>query len=1104
MGFTQTQSNIPMYQFTNYSVDNGLSHNFIISIFQDSDGFMWFGSLNGLDRFDGNHFKHFERNEKDSSAIIGDFVNFIYKDSYGITWIGTENGGLQIFNKEKENFKLIYEQDSSHLKRKFFANSITEDKNGNLWIGTFSGLKRFIRSSESYETFVHCKDDPNSLCNNNVLKVYCDSKNRIWIGTKKGLDILSTDRKTFQHVRLNGNRSTDFEVIEFLEDKNGIMWIGTFSNGLIKYNTQNNTYNVILLDPHDDYSNTVRKILKNDDGNLWIGGRNGLFIYNPSNDKIYHYTHDESFPLSIPHNSIFDMCKDKSGNIWFGTRYGVSQWKKQNQVFQYYHAETNNNNCLNSSSVFNFLESDSSIYIATESGGINILDAQNKFTYLKTPILNTNNIKCICKADNGDLWIGTFMGGINVYNPKRKTIKYYLKNQKLNTKNTICDDRINVIVKDYKNNMWVGTGSGLARYNKSKDNFIHYPQFTTRQINWIKELDNTIWFGTADTLFHVKITNDSLLLAKEMNVVTRTIYKDKNNLYWISSVGNGIIKYNEKDSSMINITTQNGLSSNLTFGIQEDADGNLWISTSNGLNRYDPATKKITIYYKEDGTQINQYNYNSFTKLKSGELLFGGNNGFIRFNPENLKHQHHKSKIQITDFALFGERLSLNNDSLSILKKSISYTDSIILNHNQNFFTIYFSLLNFKYYKRNKYKYKLIGIDKQWVEAKDLNHATYTNINPGTYLFKVQGSDGTKWNKEEEQIYVIIKPPFYKTTFFKALSIILCISLILLIIRWKSISNIRKSRKLQYLVDEKTQHLEKSRKEILEQNTEIEKQNNQLLKLSNQVQNQNKKLELQAIHLENMVKIRTSELESAKLKAEESDHLKSVFLANMSHEIRTPMNGILGFTDLLKDPEITGQELINFVDIIEESGKRMLNIINDLIDISKIESNQIDLQYEETNALEVLDYLHLFFKYEINNKNIDFIKYTVPENQTVIYKTDKTKLIQIISNLINNAIKYTNKGFIKIGFKIEENYIEWFVSDSGIGIKKSLHSKIFDRFIQGDTTFTKKYQGAGLGLYICKQYVDIMKGQIILNSELNKGTTFSIRFPLISGNKKLQ
>ncbi len=1088
-GNAQSANNYPDYQFTNYSVDDGLAHNFIMSIYQDNDGFMWFGSLNGLNRFDGKEFKYFERNENDSTAIQGDFVNFIFEDSKHVTWVGTENGGLHLFNKQKETFQLIYEHDSLNSKVKFFANSITEDHDGNLWIGTFSGLKKYIKESNYYVTYCHDSQDSTTLCNNNVYKVYCDSENRIWIGTKNGLDILSADRKLFKHIQLSGSRSTDYEVMEFLEDDNGIMWIGTFSNGMIKYDTVNNTQEVILMDPKDDYSNTARKLVKDDQGCIWIGGRNGLFIYNTINKTFNHFSQNDSFSLGIPHNSILEMYKDSIGDIWLGTRYGVSHWNKQMQAFKYYHSENADQRCLNSSSVFNFCELNDDLYIATESGGINILHKNGSFSYLKKPVLNTNNIKSICKDEDGKLWIGTFMGGVNVYNPNTKSVRFYLKNQTSNTQQNICDDRVNVIIKDYKNTLWFGTGGGLAQYDKKQDHFVQYPEITTRQINWIKEDDNkTLWFGTADSLFRLNLVKDSLVLSKRMGVVTRTIYKDKNQQYWLTTVGKGFILFDSQMSK--SITTKEGLSSNLVFGIVEDNDGYLWISTANGLNKLDLDKNEIGTFYKDDGTRINQYNYNSFAKIKSGELVFGGNNGFVKFNPEDLKPNPTVPKIQITDFSVFGKPLKLSSGSSSIFKKSIIYTDTIVLKHTQNFFSIHYAFLNYKNPARNQYKYQLVGVDKDWVMAGNANVASYTKLSPGEYTFKVKGSDGYTWNEKGDQIYIIIEPPFYKTKLFIGLVIISVIILILLLIRWKSRVNEQQRLKLQKLVDEKTEHLELSKNEILEQKEEIQCQNDQLLKFSEQIKEQNNSLERK-------VKIRTKELEKEKIRAEESDRLKSVFLANMSHEIRTPMNGILGFTELLKDSEIETEEASCYISIIEESGKRMLNIINDLIDISKIESNQIDVTYEEAKAEDILNSVFQFFKPDAAEKKISLLKKSDIQNIDFSYQTDVTKLVQILSNIVGNAIKFTKEGSVEIGYRLDQDFIEWFVIDSGIGIDLSLQETIFDRFIQGDSSTTKSYEGAGLGLYICNQFVKKIHGSISLKSEVGKGSTFIIRFPAL-------
>ncbi|MBN2165900.1 MAG: hypothetical protein JW717_06455 [Marinilabiliaceae bacterium] len=1086
------------YQFTNYSIDDGLSHNFIMSINQDKEGFMWFGGLNGIDRFDGRTFKHYSRSFSDSSAIIGDFVNFIHEDSFGINWIGTGMGGLHLFNKKTETFKLITDKDEAGNPMRFDAISIAENSDGELWIGTENGLKKLNRETDTYTTWHNEPENTNSLICNVIRKLYFDSQNNLWIGTKKGLDIYNPVLNTFKHINLPSDRITDLDVIEIFEGDNGIMWIGTFSNGLIRYDTKNANVDVILMDSNDDYSNTVRKIVKDIDGNLWIGGRNGIFIYNPKNGALNHFSQDDSFSNGIPHNSVLEIYKDKIGDIWLGTRYGVSHWSREKQVFNYYHSNKLDKRCLNSASVFNFFENGDDLLIATESGGINILHNDNTFSYITSPQFDTNNIKSICADKSGNFWVGTFMGGLNIFDNQFKRVKCYLNPGKIDEPNSLPDDRVNVVFRDNSDEMWLGTGTGIVRYNSDFDCFDRFDSITNRQINWIQQdSKSNIWFATSDTIFIYNTFDNKLLKIYPTEVVTRCMFEDRNNQFWITTVGKGIARCDITNNTLTYIDEKDGLSSNLTIGIVEDNSGYLWISTSNGLNRFSPITKEIDIYYKNDGTHISQYNYNSFLKLKSGEIVFGGNNGFVKFDPQKIIKNSIEPNIVITDFLLFGESVDIQNKQNTILKKSIVYTDTIVLKHTQNFFTIYFSALDYLNPIRNRYKYKLDGVDDNWVDAKQNSSVSYTKMSPGVYRFNVVGSNGDVWNNSGRSIVILIKPPFYKTLLFIVTTILLIIVVVLYWIISKSARNARHKMVLQMLVEEKTISLERSKQEIFLQKEEIQEQNNQLLDLHKKISEQNVKLENYTNELELKVRERTSELEAAKERAEQSDLLKSIFLANMSHEIRTPMNGILGFTDLLKDTGISFSEANMYIDIIEKSGQRMLNIINDLVDLSKIESNQIDIFDEAFYIDNLITELYNFFTIEAKKKNLDLELFVPSNSNNIKVVSDKTRLTQVISNLIANAIKFTHTGFVRVDCSFKNNKVIIVVSDSGVGIPSDQIEKIFDRFIQGDSSITKRFEGAGLGLYISRQLINLLGGSIDVTSKEGEGSRFEVVVPIV-------
>ena len=556
--------------------------------------------------------------------------------------------------------------------------------------------------------------------------------------------------------------------------------------------------------------------------------------------------------------------------------------------------------------------------------------------------------------------------------------------------------------------------------------------------------------------------------------------------------------YNKKTKAFKVFRDEDGLPSNVILTIVEDNNHNMWVSTSNGLSNIIITKDKKSKTYKyrfknydvNDGLQGNEFNEKAVFKTSEGELLFGGSNGFNLFNPDDIKAININSEVVFTDFQVFNKSVT-NKEFINgnqILKKCISYTREITLTYKENVFTVEFADLNFLHPERCQYSYKLENFNKEWLFTDGRNRkATYTNLDPGTYIFKVKttNTDGT-WNTNGAFLTINILPPWWQTIIFKILVLIGVISASILFYfnrsnRWK---------KQQHILENK----------VNERTTELSDAYSLLEKRQHKISAQNKELEKHRNQLEELVLERTAELDKARLKAEESDRLKSAFLANMSHEIRTPLNAIVGFSSLLDNENLTKKDINNYIDKININSDSLLILINDILDLSKIEANQIKINKSVINVNLILEELENYYDLE-KTRDVSINFTNRKDKQKVLLYNDPVRLKQVMSNLLDNSKKYTDKGFIKFGYKLAPDKIQFFVSDSGVGIKESNFNTIFNHFYKIETNGKKIYRGTGLGLAISKRLVELMGGEIWLESEYGKGTTFYFSLPLESLNE---
>ncbi len=834
--FFQEYGQINQVNFTRILSENGLSQNSVHSILQDRQGFLWFATEDGLDKYDGYNFTVYKNNPNDSTSISDNFIWTIYQDRNGIIWVGTNSGGLCRFDTEREKFT-TYTNNPDNPNSLVFSNvrTIFEDSDGFLWIGTERGLDKFDRIQNKFIHYVHNPKDPNTLSNNVVLSTYEDNSGDIWIGSDGGLDMY--DKKldkfiNYSHNDENSDSLSDNVVLSIYQDADGILWVGTL-NGLNRFDKKKKTFQHYLtsISPAKRGNrNRINSIMEDGTKTLWVGTGEGVYILDSSKSNIFKMNTELSRSGFINNNNIFSLFESRSGVIWFGTaEEGIVKFTLEKIKFKNYKHDPFDNKSLSFNTVRAiYQENNGVLWVGTLGGGLERLNPNaNKFIhYTSEPhnkySLSSNSISAIYKDSFGYLWIGTWNSGldrtISPFNSSRDK-KLNLIHFKSNPadKESISDNIIQKIYEDSDRGLWVGTNNGLNFYNRGKNNFAIFQNDPNNPYSLsnnevqsciLEDSQGNLWIGTWGGLnmlssderkkasfnpqsikFKVFRSNPNNINSLSNNRII-SAYEDRQNNLWFGTYGGGLIELPADQQGINNpnfltFTHKMGLPSDVIYSIQEDDNGNLWISTDKGLSMFDPETGLFKNFDASDGLQGNQFFWGAGFKGLNGELYFGGTNGFNEFEPYQLKNNTHVPPIVITNFQIFNQPVSIGAKG-SPLVNAISSTSKINLSYSQNVFSFEFSALDYTAPNKNQYAYIMEGFDKNWIYSGNRRYVTYTNLDPGKYVFKVIGSnnDGL-WNKVGTQLSIVISPPFWRTWWFISSAVIIIGSMVFLIIYYR-------------------------------------------------------------------------------------------------------------------------------------------------------------------------------------------------------------------------------------------------------------------------------------------------------------------------------
>lgn len=1026
--------------FNDFNIDQGISQTTIESIFQDSKGYVWLGTNDGLNKFNGYDFKVYNY-EEDENSISNNFITDIKEDKDENIWIATIDGVNKLDQKTGKFTNYLKE---NNLISSGNATDILITKENKILVTTDDGLNIYNSKKDKFDRVLSKKNDLTSQF------IYCideDKEGNFWLGTKLGVSKISKDFKRVKNFNIDKNDMSKNEIYNVLcDDEDGYTWVGSANSGLYKINIKTNEITNYKCDPFDESSipcYSIGAIKKDSKGNLWIGTSKGLALYNKKKDNFEIYTHKIYDKNSLVNNDVKSLMEDSNGLIWVGTYSGLSVFDTESKI-KHYKAGQDKDYLLSENIVHGIYEDkDGDLWVGTNSKGVNIIDRKkNKSVYLNTKTEKrfiNDSVNDITGKGN-QIYIATD-GGLIEVNKSNKNINHY------GVADGLVNDRVKDVLLDSKGYLWMGTADGVSILDtKTKkiidiNKYINKGQDKNKYVRYIyedSEGNYYLGFLRDDGLCKIDPKNKTIKIYKNnkqdkfslSNNYVRYINEDSHGNIWVGT-SYGLNKFDKETERFERYTTKDGIANNTIYGVLVDDENDIWISTNKGLSRINSLNNKVQNFSVTDGLQGNEFNGNAAYKSKSGELFFGGVNGLNSFYPEKIIKADKKPKLLFDTFAINNKEYN----NINGMKFSES-TDTI---------TIKFFTPDYSNYKNTTYEYNLDGSSGNSVRTKD-NYVTYNDLPPGKYRFRVKAIDTSGNVSDENYVTFTIKPPIWLSWYAVIIYILIGLGLLA--------NHKRKVKKLDKLVQKKTLRLRE----------EMEK-NNVLLKRN--------------------------------IKLEQN---KNSYFVNLSHELRTPLNVISSTNQLIlgllkKDGHIKEENLSHHIDVSQRNCKRLLNLINNIVDSAKLQNDMYIVTLEETDIVYLVEETALTLKDYVSTKGIELI--IDPEIEEKLIRCDKYEIERCVVNLVGNAAKFTPEGgSITITIKDLEEKVMISVLDTGVGIEEKYHKLIFDRFNQVLDENNKVKRGSGLGLTITSQIVKLHKGEIYVESKIGKGSNFVIILPV--------
>jgi signal transduction histidine kinase/ligand-binding sensor domain-containing protein/CheY-like chemotaxis protein/AraC-like DNA-binding protein len=1056
------------FSFINFSSKDGLSSNTINAIHKDRHGYMWFATDDGINKFDGVHFTVYKNHPDDSTSIGAGVVTCIQEDSRGNLWIGTGRT-LSMYQRDKDAF-INYNSPAKGAIR-----SLRIDHSGNIWVGTYWGLYLFDPRTGKTKNFKTNTQRPDEMMNNAIISLFEDSHNRIWVGTITGLYLYlgsGTNFKKFANDANDPNSISDKIIRSIAEDANGNLWFGTNDGGLNMLLPDGRSFKHFRYSAADKTSlssDRIYSIALENTGKLWLGTEAGLNIFNPVTAATERIENDPRNGYSLRGKSVRSVLLGKDGIYWIGTlSSGVNKYDKNLAVFNLRQSNPFDPYGLSSAAVTSFAEDmHGDIYIGTDAGKLNLYHRNSGlFTHIPLGNGHIQSILSLARVGN-EIWIGTYADGLYVLNMFKGSSRHYTRGEGAAD---LSSNEIFCIREDKKGKVWLGTnGEGLMMYDPETRTFKRFlpPKFPEPVRNGglpsngfirtiAEDAAGNLWIGSNGTgvvVFNNERNLFTLLDLKNSNLPSdyiMDIHVDHANNIWMGTQGAGLCRYNRETKNFTTYSEKEGLVNGFVNKILEDKEGRLWISTNKGVSSFDAAQQKFKNYSHYNGLQQSPFTRASGLKTTDGELFFGGLDGFNYFNPSTLNTNRNIPALVLTDLKVSNQ--SVLPGKASPISGHISVAKEVRLNYKQNF-SIDFAVLNYTNPQEGRYSYKLEGFDKDWNEIGYAKSAVYTNVDPGTYTFRVKAtSDDGLWSTPEKSIMITVSPPFWKTIYAYIFYGILA-ALAWWALRYRSIRKIKNRFALEKERFEFRHMMEQERKEA------------------------------ERIH--------------------EFDQVKIKFLTNLSHEFRTPIALITEPVEKLLQEEtaVRKQEQLG---MISRNARRLLNLVNQLLDFRKLEENELKPDLTQGDLVSFVKEVGDSFKDISNRKHINFVFTSSLKHYYTCF--DRDKIERVLFNLLSNAFKFT-KTDGSVWLNIEqsgEGSVKIIVGDTGVGISAGVQQKIFERFFQGDENTSIMNQGSGIGLSIVKEFVNLHGGKVSVESTQGMGSIFTVELPCIPITKDME
>ncbi|MFY0624878.1 MAG: response regulator [Reichenbachiella sp.] len=1127
-------------RFQHLTTQDGLSQNMVDCMLQDASGFVWLGTWNGLCKYDGYEFEVFNDQNPGDQYLGNNFIYSLYQDQFANLWIGTKEGLFIFLNEKKRIVQIIDESNGLSKFDSYFV--LSGHESGALLVGSNRGLisLRIQNKTGVFDVEKFIPLHPSSkLQGTRVQAITQTTDQSLWIGTDQRLYKYNTNlelKRKYHFDPTDFNSLSSNVILNILELSSGEIWVGT-EVGLNQYNPSADNFNRFYNDPANLSSlihNTIMDMIEGEKGELIIATLGGISIRYPDELSFSNYTSEPENKDGLNNDFLNCLLIDNDSNLWVGTeRGGLNVVNANSSYFDGLSHEVGNKNSLNSNTINSIFEDEKYLWIGTAGGGLNRLHKKNeKMTHFTTEVSNPSTISSdfittMLKDSRGVLWVGTWGVGLNrLYDLDTESKQAF---GRVTAENSgLTSNFISSIVEDENGRIWIGTLHGLVVFNPDSGRFVDYFSDQGYEINkgvgcLVLSQNHKLWVGTRDGLFRIDIndpTKDVLSFYHDPslpgtisnNYIISLIEDHKGNI-WCGTYGQGLNKISkERDEFVISsfTTSKNRLSNNIIYGIIEDNNYKLWLSTDYGLTRFDPETELSRNFFKSEGLRNNQFYWGAYFKNESGKLYFGGMNGLDSFYPEWISEDINNPTVRITDINLLNKSIIPNKsyNGIIVTKDAIINSTEIQLSYKEQIVTFEYSSFHFMDSDLISYAYKLEGFDKQWNQAAPgRRSATYNNLKPGKYKFlvKASGHDG-RFSQESAAISITVLPPFWETLWFRVLSILLGIAAVVGYLRYRLYALKKQKTDLENQVKLRTQEINRQKEAISKQAEQLKHSNEDLAAKQELIEGQNRQLEKNNAEISS----KRDELIQLNEKLNLVSQLRLSFFTNISHEFRTPLTLIIGPMERLLNHFNLNGEVKDNLHVINRNAKRLLHLINEIMDFRKIEKGEVGLTISKMRVDELSQSTFEVFKPLAEIKDVTLQYHQLGEGFELCL--DEKKVENILYNLLSNAIKYTPAGgFVRFELSrvayldsllnVKESLtdqtpvVSFKIIDSGQGISEENLPLIFKRFFRIESEKAFNIEGSGIGLAITEELIKAHEGQIHVSSELGHGSVFEVQLP---------